>query len=483
MLLAFVIAADLVFIIVYIKNIWRFKSQPLFMVFMGTSFLFYMVGTIYVFFERWYCVTFNRTLYLTSLFNLDAATCTNAHYIYFMFLIGTYLGFLYYERTHKNFALRNKKAVNLLRGEISPNFILICSLAVGLLHYYGIFSSVPLSTFWNTTLYNNYAYGVNARYQYAFSSFLLGLRTVWITFIILLFIASHFQVSSKGQYRRRYLLYRVGAYVQIAAVIFICYFMGNRRDLLYLLVGIVLSSIYSKAGELSAGSIIKGIIGLIIVSIIMSAIYTTRNMKMSKRFESIKDSQVSLETQVNSIAGSSELIAPYSSLPNVLKYHHGEFLLGKSFYWLMISFVPRYFYPARSGNYLYSYYEARVLSKTNAHHHVGYAINIPADLFLNFGIIGIIVFGPLLGIVLGYFEKAFSLSRSNPKYFVYHAFYFSLASYSTSLSRVNIEGIREFIYGSFLPLAVLVFIYLNRNLEGFAKSKGGPRPEILLHRK
>jgi oligosaccharide repeat unit polymerase len=474
MLLFLVLFADLVFIIVYITNIRCFKYQPLFMVFMGTSFLFYMVGTTYVFFEKWYSFTFNRTLYLTSLFHLDVTTCTKAHYIYFSFLIGVYFGFLNYERTHKNFTIRNKRVVNLLKGEISPNFILICSLIVGLLHYYGIFSAVPFSTFWSTKLYNNYAYGVNARYQYAFSSFLLGLRTIWITFIILLFIASHFPVSLKGQYHRKFLLYRFASYVQIAAVIFVCFFMGNRRDLLFLLVGIVLTLVYSKGGELSTANIVKGIIGLILVSIIMSEIYSSRNLKMSERVDLLKDDQISIETQVNSIAGSSEFIAPYSSLPNILKYYHGEFLLGKSFYWLIISFVPRYFYPDRRGNYLYDYYESNVLSKTNAHHHVGYAINIPADLYLNFGVIGVLLFAPLLGMVLGYFEKAFSISKGNPKYFVYSSFYFSLASYSISLSRVNIEGIREFIYGSFLPLALLVFLYLNRNLNRSIKNKNLP---------
>jgi len=480
--LLLVLLADFIYIYFYIKNIHRFKYQPLFMVFMGTSFLFYMAGTIYIFFEKWYSVTFNRTLYLISLFRLDSATCTKAHYIYFLFLIGIYLGFRYYEKSHRNHSLKKKKIIHLFKGRISPLFVLLCSASVGLLHYYGIFSVVGFENFWDSIMYNNYSY-TGTGYTYIFSSFLLGIRTVWITFIILLYIISHYENPNTTTFQKNRSFYKTATYIQIAAVIFICYFMGNRRDLLYLLVAIVLANIYSSINQLSVKKIVAGAFGLFLVSLVMSAIYSGRSIKLNKRVELLKNSSISVESQITTIAGSSEFIAPYSSLPNILKHYHGDFLLGKSFYWFLISFIPRYFYPARSGNYLYIYYRDHVLVKTNAHHRVGYALNIPADLYFNFGLLGIILLSPLCGLMLGYFEKAFFISKHDPDFSAYCAFYFSLASYSISLSRTNIEGVREFIYGGFLPLVVLVFFYVNRNFGKTYKVKNHTFPETLLQNK
>jgi len=193
---------------------------------------------------------------------------------------------------------------------------------------------------------------------------------------------------------------------------------------------------------------------------IISSLITVNFIVKSLRGENLQELSAILSSEerfnptvvVSAVVLSVESFAAYAAMPFFVISNLGGSLLGKSFAYLAVSILPRSVAPFRPvGTFSYGQY-AEMANLVGSDR--GYTMHFAADCYLNFGCVGVIVGGAVMGWLMGRLEKKSLQGR-----------WFWLAAHCMILGaipyhlRSTIEGLKSVIF-EWWPVPFFVFILI-----------------------
>jgi hypothetical protein len=233
---------------------------------------------------------------------------------------------------------------------------------------------------------------------------------------------------------------------KIAVLVFIACFvvylvtgfmLGDRSQLIIPMIGtVVLYGVIWRNIRLS-----RATIGLAIPFLVLNfLIRTMRKDFAGEGLAYLSEEQVSITMEILATAFLSvESFAAYAALPFMVAYGT-PLLLGYSFYELMISFIPRFMAPFRSLVTVPYVMYAKAAGFWGSLR--GYTMHHVSDWYFNFGVVGVLVGGLMIGFLMGKVEKK-GYQLKSPFWIVAFAM---LCGALPSLLRSPIPGIRTIFY-------------------------------------
>lgn len=251
--------------------------------------------------------------------------------------------------------------------------------------------------------------------------------------------------------RRRWLYFAVFTTGLISAI-GLNYVLGNKNPLLIALV--------CSAFLFDANTLAKRRLALVLVCVASFGIIGMVNMVRGMEIRDLPDflmssSLQSLSNSYVSVAESNEKIAAHISMYAVLQNDIPP-AYGASILPLLFSVVPRFLWPNRPEG-IYTYYTDSLAASSGQ----GYTIHHATGWYLNFGLIGIILGGWLLGYILAkilYSQPQFINSDSiAAKSFGSISPYMAIAV-TPEILRAGIEGYKSFLVEGLVIPALLIWL-------------------------
>lgn len=245
----------------------------------------------------------------------------------------------------------------------------------------------------------------------------------------------------------------------LGATLVLCFLLGNKNEILYAGISIALFYIANK-GMPKIWVLLLGVVLFAFSLVMTEALRGSNPLQYSEAFS---ESAASGGLNPARFLRSNEAFASHFSLYGVLAYEI-EPTWGTSIVSLAASVVPRMFWEDRPYD-IYYYYADMVGAKSGQ----GYAIHHATGWYLNFGFLGVLTGGILLGLVLGYFVTLDGRKFSNK-----HTFYqamskivpFTAIGCIANLLRGGIEAYKGFALEGILVPTLLIYVAMKPDEDG-----------------
>lgn len=278
---------------------------------------------------------------------------------------------------------------------------------------------------------------------------------------LILFGASLLLSQSNGKYfTGRFSTPILCGYVILGLILFVyATLIGSRSDLLFaFLFAMVFYLVNAKTISFyRLGSLVFSLV-LIVAIVEMTRTIPIMNYLGLSVGPGIPNDEVlnrlSIMSTLLSLMASNEMFAGHMSMYGVL-YYDVPLTFGSSFNYLLYSMIPRFLSVNRPEDVYMHYVHSIHYSGIQ-----GFTINHAAGWYLNFGFIGVLMGGTMLGSLVGYgqFLIGRACSGSMPLRIFRIMFLLTICAFFPALIRTGPEGFKALVFEALLIPTVLIVI-------------------------
>lgn len=373
--------------------------------------------------------TFYRPLH-EKIFNVSDSIPLYIAHTYFLIFLFSWLAGFYLKSQREYLPKRILVCRNLIGTNIIRLLLSVTSIVFGCIYLFGIHDLLIYAIASNISAYKVISLT-------PISSLIRASYSLWGSCIISLSAIVFGSFKSRGITKYKIvLLANIGVYFLLAFV------TGDRGQLFIVLIAIIISfNLVVKRSKLLS---LRFILIVCLLLIIGTIIKDTRGIGIYEVIHNplMVTKYVNKEAFLRTILSSGENIAPYLSM-FFLVSHDVPLLWGKSFLYLIISFVPRFIAPWRPPSYTYhvAYIHYANLEGLKR----GICFHQAADWYFNFSVTGLFIGGFFIGYIMAKLENKVNSLNKIGSYF-YVTIYASLCGWIPQLIRSPIEGYKAFIY-------------------------------------